>query len=169
MPNILVTGSSGFIGFHLCKKILSIKNKYIKITGIDNHNSFYDVKLKKKRLSELKKYNNFKFCNLDITNSVKLNKNFKSRKYDYVIHLAAQAGVRHSIDKPEDYFSSNLLGFFNILESSRKNKIKHLLFASSSSVYGDNKNFPVNENNETSKPLSFYGITNCWGVRWNKP
>tara|TARA_Y100000590_G_scaffold455300_1_gene603679 strand:+ start:638 stop:1621 length:984 start_codon:yes stop_codon:yes gene_type:complete len=159
MPNILVTGSSGFIGFHFCKKILSVGNKNINLTGIDNHNNFYDINLKKNRLKELKKYKNFQFYNLDITNSFKLNKNFKLKKYDFIIHLAAQAGVRHSIEKPEQYFDSNLLGFFNILESSRKNKIKHLLFASSSSVYGNSNDFPLNEKNETSKPLSFYAAT----------
>ena len=159
MPNILVTGSSGFIGFHFCNKILSIGNNKFNITGIDNHNNFYDINLKKNRLRELKKYKNFQFYNLDITNLSKLNRNFKLNKYDFVIHLAAQAGVRHSIEKPEQYFDSNLLGFFNILECSRKNKIKHLLFASSSSVYGNNDNFPLDEKNNTSNPLSFYAAT----------
>ena len=113
---ILVTGCAGFIGFHLCVSLL--KNKKNSIYGIDNLNNYYDVNLKKDRLSILKKKKNFIFYKLNLENKKKLLLNFKLIKYDYVIHLAAQAGVRYSINKPDKYFYSNIEGFFNILESS---------------------------------------------------
>ena len=153
---VLITGAAGFIGYHLAKKLL-IKN--IKVIGIDNINDYYDVKLKKNRIKELKKNNKFFFYKLDLCNYKKLNNLVKKNKIKYIIHLAAQAGVRFSIEKPNIYFKSNLEGFFNILEVSRHNKIKHLIFASTSSVYGDSKNFPSTESNNTDRPLSFYAAT----------
>ena len=149
---VLITGAAGFIGYHLAKKLL-IKN--IKVIGIDNINDYYDVKLKNNRIKELKKNNKFFFYKLDLCNYKKLNNLVKKNKIKYIIHLAAQAGVRFSIEKPNIYFKSNLEGFFNILEVSRHNKIKHLIFASTSSVYGDSKT----ESNNTDRPLSFYAAT----------
>ena len=158
--NILITGCAGFIGFNLTNNLLQKKNKKkINIFGIDNLNSYYDIKLKNKRLNLLKKNNNFVFYKLDISNSKKLFELVKIKKINIIIHLAAQAGVRHSINHPEEYFKNNMTGFFNILESSRKNKIHHLIFASTSSVYGDSKKFPLNEDFDTNHPLSFYAAT----------
>ncbi len=154
---ILVTGVAGFIGFHTSIKLLENKNNVV--FGIDNLNDYYDVTLKKRRLSILRKHKNFKFSKIDISNNKTLLRHFKIYKYKYVIHLAAQAGVRYSILKPESYVKSNLVGFFNILECSKANNIKHLIFASTSSVYGSNKNFPLKEDFNTDKPLSFYAAT----------
>tara|TARA_Y100000741_G_scaffold251050_1_gene193068 strand:+ start:116 stop:1090 length:975 start_codon:yes stop_codon:yes gene_type:complete len=154
---ILITGCSGFIGYHVANRLL--KNKKNSIFGIDNLNSYYDVKLKKKRLSDLKKHNNFKFDKIDIANNHNIKLNFLKNKYNLVIHLAAQAGVRNSIQYPEQYFESNIKGFFNVLESCKKLKVKHLIFASTSSVYGDSKKFPLKENANTDKPLSFYAAS----------
>ncbi len=154
---ILITGCAGFIGFHVTKKIL-IDNFY-DVIGIDNLNNYYDIKLKKDRLNILKKDKKFKFLKLDICNENNLDNFFKKNKFDIVIHLAAQAGVRHSISNPEEYIKNNLNGFFNIINISNKYKINHFLYASTSSVYGDTKDFPIKEINETSKPLSFYAAT----------
>ena len=153
---ILITGSAGFIGYHVSKKLL---NKNYKIIGLDNINNYYDTNLKKKRLINLKKYKKFFFNKIDLCNYVKLNNLIKKNKIKIIIHLAAQAGVRNSIKNPKNYFKSNLEGFFNILEVSRNNRIKHLIFASTSSVYGENNKFPLNENDKTDHPLSFYAAT----------
>lgn len=152
---ILITGCAGFIGYSLCIELL--KNKKYKIYGIDNLNDYYDINLKKNRLKQIK--NKIYFYNINLENKKKIENNFKKNNYDICIHLAAQAGVRYSIDKPEMYFESNLSGFFNILESCKKNSIKHLIFASSSSVYGDADIFPQTENQPTDKPISFYAAT----------
>ena len=154
--SILITGSAGFIGYHLTEKLLK---KNINVTGIDNINNYYDTKLKKNRINELKKNKKFKFYKIDLCEYTKLDNVIKKNKIKFIIHLAAQAGVRYSIKNPKIYFKSNLEGFFNILEVSRHNKIKHLVFASTSSVYGDTKKFPLNENNRTDHPLSFYAAT----------
>ena len=155
---ILVTGCAGFIGYHLCHKLLT--NKRYHVYGIDNLNTYYDVNLKKNRLKILLKFKNrFYFNKVDITNNKKISKIFLNNKYDYVIHLAAQAGVRHSINYPDVYLKNNINGFFNILECCKRYKIKHLIFASTSSVYGSNKNFPLKETNNTDQPLSFYAST----------
>lgn len=154
---ILVTGSAGFIGFHLCKNLMKIKN--LSLVGIDNINNYYDVKLKKERISILKNFGaNFKFIKIDL-NSKKIKHLFFKEKFDVVIHLAAQAGVRYSISNPEAYVINNLNGFFNIINESSKNKIKHFIFASTSSVYGDNSKFPLKEHYNTDKPLTFYAAT----------
>ncbi len=157
--NILVTGSAGFIGFHLCLYILSKKNKNINLIGIDNINNYYDVDLKKKRLNILKKFKKFIFHKTNITNYNNLDKIYKNYQITHVINLAAQAGVRYSIDNAKAYFDSNLHGFFNILEISKKYKIKHLITASTSSVYGNKSSFPIKEEDNTNKPLSFYAAT----------
>ena len=153
---ILITGSAGFIGYHVSKKIL---NKNIKVIGIDNINNYYDVNLKKNRIKDLKKNKKFFFYKVDLSNYKKLDNIVKNKKIKIIIHLAAQAGVRYSIKNPRIYFKSNLEGFFNILEISRHNNIKHLIYASTSSVYGDSKKFPLSEIYRTDQPLSFYAAT----------
>ena len=153
---ILITGCAGFIGFHLSNLLL--KNK-INVYGIDNLNDYYDVELKKNRLNILKKNKKFIFYKSDLINKSKLNQIVKNNKIRYIVHLAAQAGVRYSIENPDTYFNNNLQVFFNILEIAKKNNLKHLVFASTSSVYGESNNFPLNENESTSKPLSFYAAT----------
>ena len=154
---ILVTGAAGFIGFHLVKKLLE-KNKNL-IIGLDNINSYYDIKLKKKRLQILKKNKNFIFYKINLKNYDSVIKIFEKHKIQYVVNLAAQAGVRYSIEYPEKYFESNIEGFFNIINISRKYKIKHFLYASTSSVYGVQNEFPLKENYNTDKPLSFYAAS----------
>ena len=153
---ILITGSAGFIGYHVTKKIL---NKNIKVIGIDNINNYYDINLKKNRIKDLKKNKKFFFYKVDLSNYKKIDNIVKNKKIKIIIHLAAQAGVRYSIKNPRIYFKSNLEGFFNILEISRHNNIKHLIYASTSSVYGDSKKFPLSEINRTDEPLSFYAAT----------
>ncbi len=155
--NILVTGCAGFIGFHLSE--ILCKNSNIKVIGIDNLNSYYSVKLKKDRLKILKKNKNFKFIKLDLAYKNQLKKIFKEKKFNIIYNLAAQAGVRYSITNPEKYTRSNLLGFFNLLELARVNKVDHFISASTSSVYGDNKDFPLSEDQKTDKPISFYAAT----------
>lgn len=154
---ILITGCAGFIGFHISAKLL--KNSKFKIYGIDNMNHYYDVALKKSRLKILKNNKKFNYYNIDIKNKKKLNENFKKNDYACVIHLAAQAGVRYSLEHPESYINNNIIGFFNILNISQKKKVKHFLFASSSSVYGSNNEFPLVETARTDLPLSFYAAT----------
>ena len=153
---ILITGSAGFIGYHLAKKILN-NNK--AVIGIDNINNYYDVNLKKNRIKDLKKNKKFFFYKIDLCQYEKLNYLVKNKRIKIIIHLAAQAGVRYSFKNPRIYFKSNLEGFFNILEVSRYNKIKHLIYASTSSVYGNSKKFPSSENDNTDQPLSFYAAT----------
>ncbi len=152
----LVTGCAGFIGMHVCIKLLKEKNY---VVGVDNLNNYYSKKLKFDRLKILKEFKNFKFFKTDISNEKKLKNIFKKNKPNYVVHLAAQAGVRYSVKKPQDYTKSNLVGFANILECSRVIKVKHLIYASSSSVYGDSKKFPLSENLKQNSPISFYGAT----------
>lgn len=154
---ILVTGAGGFIGFHLSKLLLS---KKYEVFGYDNLNNYYDIKIKKDRISILsknKKFFNFKKADLENFNT--LNDFVKKNKIKIIIHLAAQAGVRYSVQNPNAYFSSNIQGFFNILEVSKLNNIKHLIFASTSSVYGDAKKFPLTEKVSTDKPQSFYAAS----------
>jgi len=152
---ILITGSAGFIGFNLATHLLK---KKCYIIGIDNYNDYYDVSIKKKRTSILKKFKKFKFLKIDIKDNAKIKKLFKKNKFDFVFHLAAQAGVRYSINHPRKYIENNLVGFYNILENSKKYKIKRLFFASSSSVYGENSNFPLNEK-ENIFPKNIYGLS----------
>ena len=153
---IIITGAAGFIGMHSSLKFL---NSNYSVLGIDNLNNYYDKKLKLSRLKILKQKKNFKFKKIDISNFIDLFSAFKAFKPDFVLHLAAQAGVRHSILHPEEYTKSNLVGFANILECSRKFKIKHLIFASSSSVYGKSKEYPLSEEQKLNTPLSYYAAT----------
>ena len=154
---ILITGSAGFIGYHLAKYLL--KDKKHKIFGLDSLNSYYSLSLKKNRLKELLKFKNFKFFKINLKNKTKTTPLFEKNKFDIVIHLAAQAGVRYSVQKPQSYLDNNIISFFNILDLARKFKIKHFIFASTSSVYGDQPKFPTHENCNTDKPLSFYAAT----------
>ena len=156
MKNILVTGACGFIGFHLTLKLLK---KKINVIGIDNMDDYYDVNLKTDRLKILKQYKNFKFFKENILNKKKLRNIFSKNKFNYVCHLAAQAGVRFSISNPQKYIDTNISGFQNILDLSNQFKIKHLLFASSSSVYGINKQKELDESKPTEHPISVYAAT----------
>ena len=153
---VLITGTAGFIGFHLAKRLLK---KKISVIGVDNINSYYDINLKKKRNSILLKDKNYKFYKINISNFNKLNHIFKKNKITHVINLAAQAGVRYSLKEPMKYIESNLLGFFNILDLSKRYKIRHFLYASTSSVYGINHKLPFEENDDTSHPLQLYAAT----------
>ena len=153
---ILVTGASGFIGFSLS---LFLLKKKIHVIGIDNLNNYYDVNLKKKRLNILKKFKNFEFLKLDLSNKNTLFKRLKKKNFSYVVHLAAQAGVRYSILNPDEYTKSNLIGFSNILELVRNKNIKHLLFASTSSVYGLSKSKSFDENLPATFPIQYYAAT----------
>ena len=158
---ILVTGSAGFIGFHLTRKLLERGDT---VLGIDNLNPYYDVKLKKDRLVELykcaKKNNtSFQFSEINLEDSNNINSFFDKNKPERVINLAAQAGVRYSLENPSAYIQSNLVGFGNILENCRKHAIEHLVYASSSSVYGGNTNFPFSEKDGVNHPVSLYAAT----------
>ena len=153
---ILVTGSAGFIGSALTLKLLEKGNKVI---GIDNHNNYYDNKIKKDRLSRHINHLKYKHYKVDISNYNKLRKIFTINKPEIVINLAGQAGVRYSIKNPKKYIESNIVGFFNILENCRLSKVKHLIYASTSSVYGENKNPPFSEDYGTDRPLSLYAAS----------
>ena len=153
---ILITGIAGFIGFSLAEKLLRKKN--IKMIGIDNLNSYYSKKLKLKRLRVLKKNKNFDFYNVDLIDKKKLEKIFKKNKFTTVINLAAQAGVRYSYKNPKSYTDSNIIGFINLIEIVKYYKIKKFIFASSSSVYGDEKPFPKSERSELN-PINLYSLS----------
>lgn len=153
---ILITGCAGFIGYHLAKSLLNKENSVI---GIDNLNNYYDVQLKENRLEQLKVFNNFRFVKADIADEKAVNLLFAENKFDIVVNLAAQAGVRYSIDNPRSYISSNIIGFFNILEACRYNPVKHLVFASSSSVYGNQNKIPFTVIDNVDHPISLYAAT----------
>lgn len=153
---ILVTGSAGFIGYYLSKRLLDIG---CEVIGIDNLNDYYDVNLKHARLELLKPYNKFIFHKIDLVDKSEIDKLFVNEKFDIVVNLAAQAGVRYSITNSQAYISSNIIGFFNILEACRTNPVKHLVYASSSSVYGSNKKVPFEETDFVDHPVSLYAAT----------
>lgn len=153
---ILVTGAAGFIGFHLSQKLLAKGNKII---GLDNLNDYYDVSLKKARLELLKKDNNFSFYQLDLADQEGIEKLFQEHQFDIVVNLAAQAGVRYSLKNPHAYINSNIVGFTNILEGCRHSKVKHLVFASSSSVYGANTKIPFSVHDNVDHPISLYAAS----------
>ncbi len=156
MGNIVVTGSAGFIGFSLCLKLLERGDIII---GIDNHNDYYDPKLKEARLEILIKYKNYKHFKFDLIDQKNLEDTFKNHKPQKVVNLAAQAGVRYSIENPHAYISSNIVGFANILEKCRHYKIEHLVYASTSSVYGANTKMPFSEHDSANHPLSLYAAS----------
>ncbi len=153
---ILVTGAAGFIGFHLCKSLLE---KGVDVVGFDNINDYYDVNLKYSRLEVLAPYDKFTFVKGDLADKAAVDKLFSENKFDIVVNLAAQAGVRYSIDNPQAYIESNVIGFFNILEACRHNPVEHLLYASSSSVYGNQQKTPFSTDDDVSKPISLYAAT----------
>jgi UDP-glucuronate 4-epimerase len=154
--NILITGTAGFIGFYTAMRFLQEGHTVI---GIDNLNSYYDVSLKEARNAQLQKNTNYIFYKCDIANYQELSSIFKKHAFDYVVHLAAQAGVRYSLDHPFDYIHSNIVGFMNILECCRHNPVKHLVYASSSSVYGMNSCVPFSVHDNVDHPMSLYAAT----------
>jgi UDP-glucuronate 4-epimerase len=152
----LITGAAGFIGYFLAKKLLK---QGCRVIGIDNINNYYDVNLKYTRLEQLKPFEQFTFVKGDISDKDMVTKTFEVYKPNIVVNLAAQAGVRYSIENPDVYIQSNILGFFNILEASRYNPVDHLVYASSSSVYGSNKKVPFEETDFVDNPVSLYAAT----------
>jgi UDP-glucuronate 4-epimerase len=153
---ILVTGSAGFIGFHLSKKLLEDN---LAVIGLDNLNDYYDPNLKKARLELLKPYPSFSFVKMDLADGPGMKKLFQEHRFDAVVNLAAQAGVRYSLENPESYAYTNLIGFLNILEGCRSHNVKHLVFASSSSVYGANTSLPFSVHQNVDHPVSLYAAT----------
>ena len=160
---ILVTGAAGFIGSNLCKRLLNETNA--TVVGIDNVNDYYDVNIKEYRLHELNGYDHFVFYKEDISNKEFMHSLFEKYAFDVVVNLAAQAGVRYSISNPDAYIQSNLIGFYNILEECRhsyddgKQGVQHLVYASSSSVYGSNKKIPYSTDDKVDNPVSLYAAT----------
>src|ERR1700757_3413286 len=153
---VLVTGAAGFIGFHVAKRLLDSGRT---IVGIDNLNAYYDPKLKEARLAALAKFPGFRFVKLDLADRAGMAALFAEHRFPYVVHLAAQAGVRYSLIDPHAYIDSNIVGFTNILEGCRNNGCKHLLYASSSSVYGGNTKMPFSIHDNVDHPLSLYGAS----------
>jgi UDP-glucuronate 4-epimerase len=156
MKTVLVTGAAGFIGFHIARRLLADGNT---VVGLDNINEYYDQMLKKARLTQLGAYANFRFELSDLVSRDSIAKLFSTHRFRYVVHLAAQAGVRHSLIDPNAYVDANLVGFMNILEGCRQVGCKHLIYASSSSVYGANARMPLRTSDNTDHPLSLYGAT----------
>jgi UDP-glucuronate 4-epimerase len=155
LKTILITGTIGFVGSKLSKNLM----KDFKVLGIDNLNNYYEIELKQYRLSKLEKYDNFIFRKGDLSDKKFIDSLFKEYKPDIVINLAAQAGVRYSIDNPQAYIDSNIIGFFNVLEACRKYPVEHLVYASSSSVYGSNKKVPYSTEDKVDNPVSLYAAT----------
>ena len=187
--NVLVTGAAGFVGFHLTRRLLEAGHT---VTGIDNLNSYYTVSLKNARLVELgvdvnkiddgqsvrsAVYQQFEFIKLNLEDRERLPRIFERGQFDVVVNLAAQAGMRHSIEEPFSYIDSNIVGFTNILECCRHNQIKHLVYASSSSVYGSNTKVPFAETDRTDNPVNLYAATkranelmaSCYSALYNIP
>ena len=152
----LITGVAGFIGMHCALRLLELGDQ---VVGLDNINDYYEVSLKQARLAKLQSKSNFDFCKVDVANSNAVAELFQMKKPDRVIHLAAQAGVRYSLENPLAYVDANLQGFVNILEGCRHNEIHHLVYASSSSVYGSNGKIPFSEHDNVDHPLSLYAAT----------
>ena len=173
---ILITGAAGFIGSFLAKRLCA-ENPEAKVIGFDSVNDYYDPKLKEYRLDELKKYKNFTFIKGNLADKELVDKIFKEYKPEIVINLAAQAGVRYSIDHPDAYIDSNIIGFYNILEACRHNPVEHLVYASSSSVYGGNKKVPFSTDDKVDNPISLYAATkksnelfaHCYSKLYNIP
>lgn len=153
---VLVTGAAGFIGFHVCRYLLARGDQ---VVGIDNLNDYYEVELKHARLDELKPSREFRFIRMDIADRSAMESLFAEEGFNRVVHLAAQAGVRYSLENPHAYADSNLLGFLNVLEGCRRAKIEHLVYASSSSVYGANETMPFSVHDNVDHPVSLYAAT----------
>jgi UDP-glucuronate 4-epimerase len=153
---VLVTGAAGFIGFHLSKRLL---DDGVQVVGLDNLNPYYSVRLKEDRLAQLEPHPNFRFVRLDLADRAGIESLFSGNRFDVVAHLAAQAGVRYSLQNPHAYVDANLVGFMNILEGCRHQRVKHLVFASSSSVYGANTRMPFSVHHNVDHPVSLYAAT----------
>jgi UDP-glucuronate 4-epimerase len=154
--NVLVTGAAGFIGFHLSKRLLE---NGAAVVGLDNLNSYYSVKLKEDRLAQLKEHARFSFARTDLADRAGMERLFSGSRFDVVVNLAAQAGVRYSLQNPHAYIDANIVGFTNILEGCRHHAVKHLVFASSSSVYGANTLMPFSVHHNVDHPVSLYAAT----------
>lgn len=155
---VFITGASGFIGSNLAKRILTIESD-TKVIGLDNMNDYYDVRIKEARLSELQKFENYTFIKGNLADKVLINSIFEQYHPDIVVNLGAQAGVRYSITNPDAYIESNIIGFYNILEACRHYPVEHLVYASSSSVYGSNKKVPYSTDDRVDNPVSLYAAT----------
>lgn len=155
---VFITGSSGFIGSNLAKRILTTEPD-TKVIGLDNMNDYYDVRIKEARLAELQKFENYTFIKGNLADKVLINSIFKQYHPDIVVNLGAQAGVRYSITNPDAYIESNVIGFYNILEACRHFPVEHLVYASSSSVYGSNKKVPYSTDDKVDNPVSLYAAT----------
>ena len=156
MSKILVTGAAGFIGFHLTQNLLARGDE---VVGLDNLNDYYRVQLKQDRLSQLAGHDNFQFIEMDLADRKRMPGVFKSEQFDVVVNLAAQAGVRYSLENPHAYIDANVVGFTNVLEGCRHNGVKHLVYASSSSVYGGNTTMPFSIHHNVDHPISLYAAT----------
>ncbi|MDX9785250.1 MAG: NAD-dependent epimerase [Desulfobacterales bacterium] len=154
--NVFITGAAGFIGYHLCESLL---RQGVRVTGMDNLNPYYDIQLKNDRLARLESQDNFSFIKADLEDKKRLEAFFKENGFDVVVNLAAQAGVRYSLTNPQAYVDANIVGFVNILECCRHYGVKHLVFASSSSVYGANTNMPFSVHDNVDHPVSLYAAT----------
>jgi len=174
MKNILVTGAAGFIGAFLAKRLLERGDN---VVGADNVNDYYDVRIKRARLKMLSKYDNFTFKEINIADKTAVDEIFEEYRPEIVVNLAAQAGVRYSIENPQVYIESNIIGFFNILEACRRYPVEHLVYASSSSVYGANKKVPFSTEDKVDNPVSLYAATkksnelmaHCYSKLYNIP
>ena len=153
---ILITGAAGFIGFNLARYLLQTSN--VKIIGIDSLNNYYSKKLKRDRIKKLSRYKKFSFSQTNILDKRKLEKIFKNKKINLIINLAAQAGVRYSLEKPSEFVDNNIQGFYTLIDVAKKYKIKRIIYASSSSIYGDSKIFPLNES-QNVKPKNIYALS----------
>ena len=158
MKNYFVTGASGFIGSNLAKRILTTEPG-TKVIGLDNMNDYYDVRIKEARLAELQKFENYTFIKGNLADKALVNSIFEQYHPDIVVNLGAQAGVRYSITNPDAYIESNMIGFYNILEACRHYPVEHLVYASSSSVYGSNKKVPYSTDDKVDNPVSLYAAT----------
>lgn len=158
MKTIFITGASGFIGSNLAKRILTTETD-AKVVGLDNMNDYYDVRIKEARLAELQKFENYTFVKGNLADKELINSIFEKYNPDIVVNLGAQAGVRYSITNPDAYIESNMIGFFNILEACRHYPVEHLVYASSSSVYGSNKKVPYSTDDKVDNPVSLYAAT----------
>ena len=155
---VVITGSSGFIGSNLAKRILTTEPD-TKVIGLDNMNDYYDVRIKEARLAELQKFENYTFIKGNLADKALINSIFEQYHPDIVVNLGAQAGVRYSITNPDAYIESNMIGFYNILEACRHHPVEHLVYASSSSVYGSNKKVPYSTDDKVDNPVSLYAAT----------